>query len=427
MTAPMMHRSLTRRLPRPTVAVAVVATLAGSVGCDFKVTNPGPVEQRNLDSPVAFAALVNGAGRDLSEALNWISYTGAAVSREVFPGGSTGTFGITVQQQRGKLTDEETNTHWNLAQRARWTAESGVARFRARMPAAEYAKSKLTAQMLLWTGYANRLLGENMCDGVIDGGPRVGYTVYLTRAEAAFTEAMTIATNDSSLVRAARAGRASVRADRNNWAGAVADAGSISNDFVYQMPYFSAPEELYNRIYFASANEPYRAHTTVGTYYDTLYTRTNDRRIPWGSDPLVPLGDGAVAGVRPKWHFQLKFPSKSSPINLSSGWEMKLIIAEALLVGGDFQGAVDSLNVHRALLGLQPIPAPANAFEAGTALKRERGIELWLEGRRLGDLRRWRDNVAPATPGDPGAEVVGRDVCFPIARSEKQTNPNLTP
>ncbi|GAC1696436.1 MAG: hypothetical protein NVS9B3_14440 [Gemmatimonadaceae bacterium] len=124
------------------------------------------------------------------------------------------------------------------------------------------------------------------------------------------------------------------------------------------------------------------------------------------------------------WHFQLKYPSKPSPITLSSAREMRLLEAEDKLLKGDFQGAVDIINVRRAALGVMLVPAPANATDAGTALKRERGIELWLEARRLGDLRRW---ALTGTPGDPGPEVAGRDVCFPISRSEKQTNPNLAP
>ena len=73
----------TTRLLAATAALLVVA-------CDFHVTNPGPVQDDFLDLAAAYPAIVNGAGRNLSDALNWISYTGAAVARELNPAGSTG-------------------------------------------------------------------------------------------------------------------------------------------------------------------------------------------------------------------------------------------------------------------------------------------------------------------------------------------------
>ena len=91
-----------------------------------------------------------------------------------------------------------------------------------------------------------------------------------------------------------------------------------------------------------------------------------------------------------------------------------LVLWSALHAGG----------VHATLagvaLGLTPWTA-TNATEAWTALKRERGIELWLESRRLGDFRRW------ATLSRPGAaeDMTGRDLCFATPLSEKQTNPNF--
>jgi hypothetical protein len=119
---------------------------------------------------------VNGAGRDLSDALNWIAYTGGAISREIFPAGSTGSFGISAQQQNGKLLDDDTNNYWQLAQRARFEAEDGANHLKTSL-GTSFANDTLGAKILIWAGYANRLLGENMCDAVINGGSKQAYTV----------------------------------------------------------------------------------------------------------------------------------------------------------------------------------------------------------------------------------------------------------
>ena len=101
-----------RRVAGSAVFAAVALTVAA---CDTHVTNPGPIQATFLENKNAINALVNGAGRNLAEAVNWTAYTGGAVSREIFPAGSTGSFGITVQQQSGKLTVDEGNTFWNLS------------------------------------------------------------------------------------------------------------------------------------------------------------------------------------------------------------------------------------------------------------------------------------------------------------------------
>lgn len=392
--------------------------------CNLEVTNPGPVNATFLDDKAAFPALVNGAGRDLAEALNWVSYTGAAVARELHPAGSTGSFGITPAQQGGKLVDDETGTHWQLAQRARWTSESAITRIKTVLGTG-YASNAQYLQALVWVGYSNRLLAENFCDGVIDGSAKQDYTVYLTRSEAAFTEAITVATsqNNTVLLNAAKAGRASVRLLKKDLTGAVADAAGLANTFAYKMPYNAIDADQYNRIFWSTANTPYRAHTVWGTFYETYYQTTKDPRVAWGSDPKNPVGDAAVGNLgKVPWYFELKFPAKDSPINLTTGWEMRLIEAEAKLTGGDVTGAMTLVNGHRVALSLAPWTA-ANATDAWTALKRERGIELWLEARRLADVRRWAANNTPGASDD----MAGRDVCFATPREEKESNPNFKP
>lgn len=415
--------------------MATAAALALGVavaGCDFKVTNPGPIQATDLETPAALPALANGAGAALADALNWIGYTGAAVAREIFPAGSTGSFGITVLQQNGQLSDEETSDHWNRAQRARFTAEDGVARAKRLLPGAAFQKSKTAAQLLIWAGYSNRLLGESMCEAVIDGGPKQPYTVFLTRAESHFTEAMAVAAaaGDATLAMAARAGRASVRADLGNWAGAAADASGVPDGFRYVMPYYTTSLNQYNRIFYASANQPYRAHTVYNTYYDAYFraNKADSSRIAWDTVAVAgkaQVGDAAISvdGIngRVPWYFQKKHRTTTAPIALSTGWEMRLIQAEALLVAGDFVSALPLINKHRIALGVAPWTA-ASLEEAWQRLKRERGIEMWLEGRRLGDLRRW---ATLARPGAVEDRIDGHDLCFPIPLSESQTNPNF--
>jgi len=69
-----------------------------------------------------------------------------------------------------------------------------------------------------------------------------------------------------------------------------------------------------------------------------------------------------------------------------------------------------------------------------TWLKLEKLIEIWLEGRALGERRRWAGDGTDKTaaPGDLPANLrmddrTGKDRCFPISLNEYNTNKNLTP
>ena len=72
-----------------------------------------------------------------------------------------------------------------------------------------------------------------------------------------------------------------------------------------------------------------------------------------------------------------------------------------MLVGGDWQGAMGKINALRMAAGVEPAMA-TNTAEAWTALKFERGVVLWLEGRRLGDFFRWNRDNTPGAPARAG-------------------------
>jgi SusD family len=524
------HRDMMLR-----VAVGLVAAVTLATACDFSVTNPGPVEDKYLSDPTARPALVTGMRRALATAVNGqgggggtgvILYWGGAMDYEINPAGSTGSFGIQTYIYSGHFRPEDNNI-WGNAQQARWVAESGITRFQAESA----PEDSLFAAAYLWAGYANRVLGENFCDAVIDGGPKLPITAFFARADSQFTEALRIANglsikaaNKANVVNAALAGRASVRADlatwngndAATWAAAVADANQVtSNTFAWQLIYSSQDQDQYNYLYWARANNPYRAHTQWSTWYEWYYRTSRDARVKNDVVPLttttlsgasapgattiavasvtalklaagawiavdtgsaqevvlltgadttgqtltvaqalvgahingapvadIMLGDAAVAkfGGRVPFMPEAKFVTAADGVNLSSGWEMKLIKAEAALVGGNVADAIDTLNVRRTNLGLPTYDPGVSADSAWTLLKAERMYELWLEARRMGDLRRWQaagtpgityDGVWQDTNRDGAPEEtetmtspVARDLCFPISQIETQTNPN---
>jgi hypothetical protein len=143
---------------------------------------------------------------------------------------------------------------------------------------------------------------------------------------------------------------------------------------------------------------------------------------------------------RPFWRAD-KYPARTTGIPLAKGTEMRLIEAEARLRANDVAGAVAKINEVRAFRSLPSVTATA-ADAAWALLVRERGLELWLEGRRLGDLRRWQAHPPARTAashqvprgiatGQPAANDPRQNVldatplCLRVSTNEIFSNPNL--
>ncbi|MDQ3242529.1 MAG: RagB/SusD family nutrient uptake outer membrane protein [Gemmatimonadota bacterium] len=424
----------------------VIAAAFGLASCDLKVSNPGPVEDSFLGIEAAHNAIVYGAMRAFNSALGGdggnLAMCGAVVAREWFPAGQTGSFACSVQEFRNQLVPAGAGI-FDRAQLARWLAEQGVSRIKE-VRGAAFAQYPLAAPLLLYVGYANRQLGEHVCTSVIDGGPQVPFTVHFERAEAAFTEALALATsqNNAQFRNAALAGRASVRIWRNNWAGASADAALVPKDFVYATPYNIVAQTQSNSLAIATTDQVRRNFSQWATFYGENFDQYKDPRTPYRKFPDTPfrvglgslpdLGDGRGALGAVQYWQQRKHVREDGPIDLSTGRESMLIVAEARLRSGDWPGAMAIVNEIRTLVGVAPKQA-ANSDEAWTAVKLEKLIELWLEGRALGERRRWLgDGPDGAAPGPLPASLrmddrTGKDRCWPISQQEAETNPNLKP
>lgn len=442
-----MHEESRRPLGGRAAAVLTAGLFVTLAGCE--VTNPGPVADEGLNETTVHQALVNGAGRRLSQSISFIGYTGALPAREIIAGGQTGNGGHDATTQAGSLLQTSNGNHWTNAHQSRWIAEDAIRRFSA-LPAAQVDAGVFT-EAYLWAGYANRLLGENYCDAVFDGGAREANSKYFERAEKHFTDAIAKApatAAGANFKNAAYAGRASVRLWLKNYDGALADANLVAPAFVaFNVNADQAAEETRNQIYFSSSNTPYRGFSVFRTFQQIYYDETGDPRVPYGKDAVITFANSQLSGYGPiPWWYQLKYKTNNDDFRVSSQREMTLIKAEVALVKNDLNTAMTLINSLRTGLrsdktGLPLAPwTAATIAEGWTFLKRERGIELWLEARRLGDLRRWAENKTPGAVDYPRFEELkkpdGSDggslfrnnppsACFPIPQGELDTNPNF--
>jgi hypothetical protein len=431
-----MKRENLKSVGRNLARIMSLGLLVGVGSCNTDVVNPGPIDASFLNDSDSQAAITNGAGRALADFQNWIGYTSAAIAREVHPSGSTGSFGITPEQQRGELNDDEVNTQWSNGHRARFLAADGIERILG-LDAADRDGANL-AKLYLYAGYTSRLLGDMMCESIIDGGNPASSDVHLNAAIGYFDLAASTGSGDLAI--AAVAGRASVHVSLRNWGAAVADAATIPAGFSWELPFFDIGDDTQsNRIFVAGKATPYKAHTTLFTWVETYGLEATtmpagDPRMPWTISGENGDASTACCGVI-AFNPQTKFDADDSGIEMSSWEEMQLIMAESEIMTGGAAGLVSGMakiNALRAAAGMAAEVA-ADQAAAMTWLKREHAIEQWLEGRRLPAMRRWDADGTPGAlqpleevgDGDTmtGSHLLTRDFCFPVSESEQQTNP----
>jgi starch-binding outer membrane protein, SusD/RagB family len=462
--------------------LAAAAFVSVTTGCE--VVNPGPVADEYMTLPAAQQGFVNGSLQRLTRAVGNTTYSSAALAaREIFPGGQTGSYGFSASQQAGNMGNWGDSGQYPDAQQARWIAEEAIRQFEARGDVAP----AIMVQAYVFAGLANRFLGEGWCWGVVDGGPLFPGKEYFKRAETWFTKALAITSAADKWKYAALGGRASSRLWLEDFDGAIADAKQVPTSFAYfqEMDFSKGGDTgTRNHIMWGNASAPYRSWTVNFTIFKDYYTQTGDPRTPWQDFPAVSdrLCVGSLSGYgRVPCTQQTKYLTQDDDIRLVSGPEMRLVEAEALLAKGDANwpaamALINALRIsYKSNLTGRPQLSPytvTNSTEAWAALKRERGIELWQEGRRYADLRRWQPLFGPnhttqAWPkggvggpeGDPSlpdfasvmtnktnnlftqnqrgrphgsltswadnGEVYPRELCYNVSANERTTNPNL--
>ena len=403
-------------LKRWPVMFALAGTLLAAGACEsiLDVESPGRIADDDLDNPDAFPALVVGMSYDLAQAMDGVLQFTSLASGELWHGGSYDWGDV----PRGIILEEDVNSEWRTMHQARWVADRGIERMQRVLDPEDFADSPLVAQAYVYGGFADRLLGETLCETAIDGEAPQPHTVHFERAIEKFTQAIAIGTaaGREDLVHAAYAGRASVRAWTGDWAGASTDAAQVPVDFVFWAVLNSESND--NDLYYETVD---RFEYTV--FNTTFAERAQDPRAPWDT---VFRANGSIAtganGSTPMFQ-QRKYTERGADIPLAKGTEMLVLRAEARLRAGDIPGAIELLNEARAFHELEPLAEPASIDAAWDLLHTERAATVWLENRRFWDLRRWFEE-GPSSPAyHPFME--GRDRCVPISEEERESNPNI--
>jgi hypothetical protein len=399
------------------------AVLLASCGDLLDVENPGSLADDDLNTPAAMPGLVTGMSFDLSRAIDNVLQNSNIMADDLYHGGSYGPQGLF---NRGIIEKEDVNGMWGSMHRARWVAEQGLVRMQTVLGTTAFDASPLAARAYLYAGFANRLLGEHVCEAVIDGGGRENHEGHFERAEEQFTEAIRIAGNITSaavrdsLRRAAYGGRASVRAWLGDWAGAAADAANVPPGYVFVAFYSTNTPAENNDLVFETNNR--LEYTVYNTQWAGVF---RDPRVPW--DTVKTTGGAVQVGQDGRTPFfrQGKYNGLGADVPLTKGTEMLMLRAEERLRADDVPGAMALINQQRAFYHTTATPLPAltatTAAEAWPILQQERAAVLWMEGRRLWDLRRWNAEPAPIK----NTFLDARDQCIPVSENEEQSNPNV--
>jgi hypothetical protein len=391
------------------------------------VESPGKITDDSLNDPDAFPSLVYGMSYNLANANDNVEEIQTLLSGEMWHGGSYDWGKI----PRGIILPEDVDNAWAWMQQTQWVTDHGIERMQGVYTPEDFGSSALVAEAYLYGGFADRLIGEVVCEAVIDSAAPQPNTVEFERAREKFTKAIEIGSAaglpaSDPIVLAAYGGRASVNAWLGDWDAAVADAEKVPVDFQYDAILNAAANNSNTLAYETHARFEY---TLWGTLFADHY---GDPRVPWDTvfDEHGEIAVGAN-GSTPMFQ-QNKYDNEDDDIPLTHGTEMLVLRAEAALRTDGAAGigpAFDLLNEARAFYDMPSLATPATLDEAWATLRYEREATVFLENRHLWDVRRWYADTGPAhdnyleDAADPGQEI--RDSCIPISREERNSNPNV--
>jgi hypothetical protein len=420
-----------RRMLAACAAIAVLAVGLGMTACRditrLQQSNPGQLgpeifspENADLivnssrgDFECAFNEYIVGSGVFMDELANAISFTQNFDfdRRTLTPDEGYGTNDCTSQQVAGVYTPLSV---------ARASNDVAVTHLEGWTDAQVPDRSQLIGVASTYAGYSLVLLGEGMCSAALDLGPEETPAQLFADAKTRFDTAVVAATRagDTQTLNLALLGRARTELDLGNSAAAATDAAQIPPGFEVDIDHDATVTRRQNLVFIQTIQSQF---ASVDTSIQNRFAADHDPRIA-----VTSTGELGSDGFTVVW-FANKDATATAPQALAKYSEAQLIIAENDANTGDLNGAKTIINTLRAAAG-QPAFSPASLTlpVVMAEIVEQRRRELFLEGHRMGDIRRLGLPLSPAT-GAPyvGGGTYGDQSCFPLPNVERINNPNL--
>jgi starch-binding outer membrane protein, SusD/RagB family len=444
------------RLKRASAALAMLALAAGCN--DFlKASNPSAIQVDDLNNPLYIPLMVNGVIGEFQAVVDDVDLRSGIFADELFSN-----HGFAEEREIDKRNIDLGNGTYPLVlyvpmQRSRYLADSVASRLKV-FYADSASRNINVARVLAYAGYSYELLAENLCTIPVNGSvpyspeeltktftiPRLNEAISVATAARLATSSTAAQATADSIINFARVGIARAALYVNDKATARAMAAQVPAAFEFRAYYSANNIREYNA--FADATTP----APVGSPWVSLepsYKRLNDPRVPTETLPrgVQSLGQGnadtvTIGGVRTIGAYvpnagimsgsyngtvQGARWARDSYIKIATGLEAQYIVAEA---DGPTPATLAFINSRRTVGG----QGNYTGTDIMGELREQRRRDLFNDGHRLGDLRRYLKyqtlDLFPrgAYPGSTTGETYNNATCWPLPLAELAGNPNAT-
>lgn len=423
---------------RGALSAALVAVALGFAGCDsfLTVQNPAAITDDQLNDPALATTLANAAlgelGRTFGGGDESLAYFSAIITDEAVSGHN---FIQWKEIDLRQMNDANDLGYYGDIHQARWYADTTAARLKTLVGEADLR----TAMTYAVAGYTYVLAGEFLCESPMNNGGEIFTSNEISAmALPRFDEAIRIATaakaagrsaaDADEIINIANTGKARAALQIGNDALAITAASAVPANFVYWLAYSENSQDENNWFYSATtgSNHNLGVDATFRDLNDPRVRHRPDGRRGHNNSTVLytpfqspAFGDWTAAGEN-------KGFERDTKIRLASGLEARYIRAEA---EGPTPLTLALVNERRAVGNQAPVALTGDALMA--ELREQKRRDFFLNGNRLGDLRRWEargiGNFFPTGrhPNPEWAADYGTSTCIPIADEEKIGNPNI--